>query len=203
MENKFLKNFFLGTYPADVIPEKIKSPCCWIWNTDTQNESGKHWVFVWLPKKKMFFFDSFGKTVSFYSREYWVGLAKKLNVKFTYVQQYQIQSKITYTCGSWCLLYLYMKSKNIKNINKKIKFTKNDKIKLKNDIKFKKKMLDTFGEVFKTIYTKKCKQSNKKKFQKTIFKNFFYLYIIYYSFFIWEYICSNTCVFITTSTIIK
>ena len=55
-----------------------------------------------------------------------------------------------------------MKSKNIKNINKKIKFTKNDKIKLKNDIKFKKKMLDTFGEVFKTIYTKKCKQSNKK-----------------------------------------
>ena len=90
------------------------------------------------------------------------GLAKNLNVNFIYVQQHAIQSKITYTCGSWCLLYLYMKSKNIKNINKKIKFIKNDKIKLKNDIKLKKKKLNTFGENIKTIYTKNCKQNNKK-----------------------------------------
>ena len=54
IKNKFLKNFFLGAYPA-VVPEKIKPPCCWIWNTDTQNESGKHWVAVWLTKKKCFF----------------------------------------------------------------------------------------------------------------------------------------------------
>ena len=47
IKKKFLKNFFLGAYPA-VVPEKIKPPCCWIWNTDTQNESGKHWVAVWL-----------------------------------------------------------------------------------------------------------------------------------------------------------
>ena len=135
MENKSLKKFFLGAYPA-VIPEKIKTPCCWIWNTDEQNETGKHWVCVWLTK----IFDSFGKNISFYSREYWLKLAKKLNVNFTYVQQQQIQSKITYTCGSWCILYLYMKSKNIKkNKKQKINFIKNDKIKLKNDVRLKKK----------------------------------------------------------------
>ena len=55
MENKSLKKFFLGAYPADVIPVKIKTPCCWIWNTDEQNETGKHWVCVWLTKKKCFF----------------------------------------------------------------------------------------------------------------------------------------------------
>ena len=141
------KKNFLGAYPADVIPEKIKSPCCWIWNTDTQNEC---------------FFDSFGKSISFYSREYWGGLAKNLNVNFIYVQQHAIQSKITYTCGSWCLLYLYMKSKNIKKNNQKFKFIKNSKKKLKNDIKLKKKKLNTFGENIKTIYTKNCKQNNKK-----------------------------------------
>ena len=75
----------------------------------------------------MFFFDSFGKTVSFYSREYWMKLAKNLNVSFIYVQQQSIQSKITFTCGSWCILYLYMKSKNIKENNQKFKFIKNDK----------------------------------------------------------------------------
>ena len=54
-ENKKLEKIFLGVYPADIIPEKINPPCCWIWNTDTQNESGKHWVAVWLTKKKVFF----------------------------------------------------------------------------------------------------------------------------------------------------
>ena len=109
IKNKFLKNFFLGAYPA-VVPEKIKPPCCWIWNTDTQNESGKHWVAVWLTKKNMFFPDSFAKSISFYSREYWGVLAKKLNAKFTYVQQQGLQSKITYTCGNWCLLYKFQKN---------------------------------------------------------------------------------------------
>ena len=161
MENKILKKFFLGAYPADILPKKIKPPCCWIWNTDKQNETGKHWVCVWLTKKKMFFFDSFGKTVSFYSREYWEKLAKDLNVSFIYVQQQPIQSKITYTCGSWCILYLYMKSKNIKE-NQKFNFIKNSKKKIKNDIILKKKMLKIFGKNFKDIYINKCKQNSDK-----------------------------------------
>ena len=161
MENKILKKFFLGAYPADILPEKITPPCCWIWNTDKQNEKGKHWVCVWLTKKKMFFFDSFGKTVSFYSREYWMKLAKNLNVSFIYVQQQPIQSKITFTCGSWCILYLYMKSKNIEE-NQKFKFIKNSKKKIENDIKLKKKMLKIFGQNFKNIYINNCKQNNDK-----------------------------------------
>ena len=48
IKNKFLKTFFLGAYPADIVPEKINFPCCWIWNTDKQNEGGKHWIGIWL-----------------------------------------------------------------------------------------------------------------------------------------------------------
>ena len=54
-KNKFLKKIFLGTFPADITPEIATLPCCWIWNTDEQNESGKHWVAVWLTKEKIFF----------------------------------------------------------------------------------------------------------------------------------------------------
>ena len=71
------KKNFLGAFPADIIPEISSLPCCWIWNTDEQNQSGKHWVAVWLTKKKLFFSDSFAKPVSFYSREYWEKIAKK------------------------------------------------------------------------------------------------------------------------------
>ena len=89
----------MGAYPADVVPEKIKPPCCWIWNTDTQNESGKHWVAVWLTKKNVFF------SIVLLNQFLFIhvnigGLAKKLNVKFTYVQQQGLQSKITYTCDN-------------------------------------------------------------------------------------------------------
>ena len=51
----FFKKNFLGAFPADIIPEISSLPCCWIWNTDEQNQSGKHWVAVWLTKKKLFF----------------------------------------------------------------------------------------------------------------------------------------------------
>ena len=54
-KKKFLKKFFLGRFPADIIPEILTFPCCWIWNTDEQNENGKHWVAVWLTKEKLFF----------------------------------------------------------------------------------------------------------------------------------------------------
>ena len=66
-----------GAFPANIVPENIRFPCCWIWNTDEQNEEGKHWAAVWLTKNKMYFFDSFAKSLSFYSREYWENLAKK------------------------------------------------------------------------------------------------------------------------------
>ena len=89
-----------------------------------------------MVKKKRYFFDSFAKSF-FYSREYWENLAKKLNVKFTYVQKRSLQSKITYTCGSWCLLYLYNKSRN--ETNQYYIRNKKFKRKINNDINFKKK----------------------------------------------------------------
>ena len=129
----------MSAFPANIVPENICVPCCWIWNTDKQNEEGKHWVAVWLTKKKMYFFDSFAKS-SFYSREYWGNLAKKINVKFTYVQTRSLQSMISYTCGSWCLLYLYNKSRNeIEKTDQYYIRNKKFKHKINNDINFKKK----------------------------------------------------------------
>ena len=89
----------LGTYPANIIPNKITFHSCWIWNTDENSEEGKHWIPIWLSKEKMYFFDSFGKTAHYYNRVYWENLAKQLNVELIKVQKNQIQSKRTYVCG--------------------------------------------------------------------------------------------------------
>ena len=54
--NFFLKEFFLGTYPVDISPEISSLPCCWIWNTDEQKESGKPLGCCLANKKKTIFF---------------------------------------------------------------------------------------------------------------------------------------------------
>ena len=50
---------FMGVYPADKLPETIKAPCSLIFNYDTSNLPGSHWVAV-LISDNVYWFDSFG-----------------------------------------------------------------------------------------------------------------------------------------------
>ena len=157
-----MKNYFLGVYPADILPEHIKFPSCWIWNTDEQNENGKHWIAIWLTEKNMYFFDSFAKSVIFYSCQYWKDLAENLNVKFINVQTRGLQSKTTLTCGSWCLLYLYNKSRNeVEKTNEWKIGNGKFKRKLNNDIKLKRLIINKYGDKIKSIYKQKCRKGDK------------------------------------------
>lgn len=52
-QNK-LRDTSAGTHLADV-NAKIKSTCCWIWNTDKQNKDGQHWVAFYKRRKNIFF----------------------------------------------------------------------------------------------------------------------------------------------------
>ena len=111
----------------------------------------------------MYFFESFATSVIFYSHQYWKDLAENLNVKFINVQTRGLQSKTTFTCGSWCLLYLYNKSRNeVEKTNEwkiaNIKF----KRKLNNDIKLKGLIINKYGDKIKSIYNQKCKKGDKK-----------------------------------------
>lgn len=162
--NQYLNKYFLGAYPADVFPEKIKFPSCWIWNTDEAKADGQHWVAIWVDEKKNFyFFDSFAKRVEFYKREYWIRYAKKNNLTFRYVQKNQLQSKITLVCGSWSLYYLYNKCRNEIEQTNKYSMFKSNKNKLINDTKLKDKISVSFGNVIVKIYNKKCKNKIEKK----------------------------------------
>ena len=47
---------FLGVYPADKLPKTIKAPCSLIFNYDTSNLPGSHWVAVWIKKHNIYWF---------------------------------------------------------------------------------------------------------------------------------------------------
>lgn len=199
--NKYLKNIFLGAFPADELTTlPIKRPVCWIWNTDEKTHDGQHWIGIWLTDTTMFFFDSFGLTPSDYLRDYWYDLAKKIHVNFNIVQKTRYQSKETYTCGMWCLLYLIKKAK-------KQQLPVNNNHKILNDIRLKKKIDNIFGVIINKIYKRKCKKRENQRaccfndiFNKNLKK---YLQVVYYCLFIWKYICSNTRVTIAIRTVIK
>ena len=110
----------------------------------------------------MYFFESFATSVIFYSHQYWKDLAENLNVKFINVQTRGLQSKTTFTCGSWCLLYLYNKSRN--EVEKTNEWRiENGKFKRKlNDIKLKGLIINKYGDKIKSTYKQKCKKGDKK-----------------------------------------
>ena len=56
-KNKYVKNVFLGTFPADVIPYDDKNndddPCCWMWNIDDSRHEGRHLIVIRIEDRHM------------------------------------------------------------------------------------------------------------------------------------------------------
>ena len=107
-----IKKYYLGCYAANIKPPNITENCCWIWNTDEEGKSGTHWIGIWRCKKQFIFFDSYGKDLSFYKREYWETFAKELGCEFKPCSSVQRQSIISKTCGVWVLLFLFQQAQN-------------------------------------------------------------------------------------------
>jgi hypothetical protein len=70
-ENSIIKPFYLGCYPANVQPKGVKNKCCWVWNTDENDQPGTHWICIVKDMQNIIYFDSFGKTPIFFKRKYW------------------------------------------------------------------------------------------------------------------------------------
>jgi hypothetical protein len=54
-ENAIIKPFYLGCYPANVQPKGVKNKCCWVWNTDENDQPGTHWICVVKDVQNLFF----------------------------------------------------------------------------------------------------------------------------------------------------
>ena len=111
---KLLRNTgvnFLGVYPSDHLPcvtiLSARAPCCYIANSDPCTELGSHWVaFFHTSPKTLDFFDSYGKTPTYY------GLSIPNTIAVTY-NPIQLQAEFSLLCGHWCILFLHRRSQGI------------------------------------------------------------------------------------------
>ena len=102
MSHKLTRKIFDGIYSRDTLKDIVKRPKFIICNTDPSHKPGKHWVaFYFYGKNYVFFFDSLGKSISHYGREF-VNFVKRYSKKMTFSKR-RVQPPKTDICGHYCL----------------------------------------------------------------------------------------------------
>lgn len=102
---------FLGVFPRDRIPLKIKYPSSFILNTDKSNQKGEHWLAIYYDKEgNADFFDSYGRHPSEFKLEMFLSKTAK---KWDYNKK-QLQSFQSRVCGYYCVLFIMYRSRGFK-----------------------------------------------------------------------------------------
>lgn len=113
--NIYTKKYFVGVFPIDKIPKKIKyKPSLMVINTDKSNQPGTHWQAIFIPKHGCIeFFDSYARLQN---DNYLIKFLKENN-NCIRLNNKQIQSFYSNVCGHYCCLFLLhrIKNKSFKN----------------------------------------------------------------------------------------
>ena len=110
--NNVTKNTFIGTYPSCMSPSTKKKIYSFITNTDDHFSSGTHWNAWFVNNNELTFFDTFGRS---YNNTDFPKFYEKIvntfeNVKYSTVE---LQSKDSWTCGYFCINFIYSHSLGI------------------------------------------------------------------------------------------
>lgn len=137
LSRKFFNKNFLGVFPCDVPPNFKKDFLSVIYNLSKHNEEGTHFVAMIKCKRKIIYFDSFGKTCE---NKNIIQYMKKFNLPTEYNKK-QIQHDNSSLCGYYCFYFLYICFLQRKSLSFFIKlFEIEQKKLLKNDQKLMKKI---------------------------------------------------------------
>ena len=96
---------WLGVFARDELPYLTREirPWCLILNTDPKDQPGTHWLALYAPKDgPIELFDSFGFSPITYS----------LNSLNPMHLLYSFQSPTSSVCGHYCIVYIYLRSRN-------------------------------------------------------------------------------------------
>ena len=101
-DNPVTKRFFLGTYPACIVPETNRKFYTFITNTDNHTKSGEHWNAWVVDNDNVTFFDSYGRNP--YLLNYHSVLNNFRQIRYT---SECIQDFSSQACGLFCIHFLY------------------------------------------------------------------------------------------------
>ena len=107
--NRITNSYFDGVYSSDTLKDVKEKPELIICNTDPSDKPGKHWVLFFFDGDEVDFYDSLGKDVTYYGKNF-VNFANKY-AKSINQCQVRTQPPNSSLCGQYCLYYAYLRCK--------------------------------------------------------------------------------------------
>ena len=106
----FTRKIFHGVFARNMLPKKINYPSCLVVNTDNSKGPGEHWIAFFYEKNGFCeFFDPYGLDPKFYGFLSYIRRTSK-GFGWNKIQYQPVDSR---ACGYYCLLYLFIRSRNL------------------------------------------------------------------------------------------
>lgn len=108
-ENPVTKKYYIGTFPGCIIPSSKAKRYSFITNTDLHQDTGEHWNAWMAHQNKVIFFDSFGRDPRdpSFPKTYKDILTRFERCEYT---KTRIQDFTSFTCGYYCIHFIYVLS---------------------------------------------------------------------------------------------
>lgn len=103
--NFYTHKYFDGVYSIDNLKDIKCKPKLIICNTDPSYKPGKHWVLFFFNKDKVEFYDSLGKDLDEYGKEFY-NFVQKFAKSYERATE-RTQPVKSSLCGEYCLYYAY------------------------------------------------------------------------------------------------
>ena len=126
-ENSVTRRYFIGTYASceiTCLPKRKKYS--FVTNTKNHLSRGAHWNAWFVKDNKVYFFDSFARSPmdSTFPHHY-ADIVRKFST-FYYFNK-QLQDFSSYTCGYFCIHFIYNMSLGLNIMNLKSEYSSNFK----------------------------------------------------------------------------
>lgn len=100
---KELKKCYHGTFPSSHLPEPRLLPFSIIFNNQTSDLDGQHWMAIWIDiARRGYVFDSFGRIPQYRIQKF----MNKHCIRWSYNNK-QVQRLTSNSCGLFCLHYIF------------------------------------------------------------------------------------------------
>ena len=145
----FLKQYFVGTFAIDTIPKTLKNNHFLVFNSDTSDKKGQHWLCLYKEHKVIFCFDSIG--IDNAKKDLLQKYCTIKGVREINFNETQFQLLTSETCGKFVVYFLIQRAYNrdltFKDLLEEI-FTENPS---QNEIKVESFFQKIFENLDKTI----------------------------------------------------
>ena len=101
-----VKEVYVGTFPADLLPNPKEFPGAYIANTQPSRMSREHWVAFYCDNNEVECFDSYGKNPTDYS-DY---IAKWVDDEYQVIQIEVLQAHDSTVCGQYCMFFILVRA---------------------------------------------------------------------------------------------